>query len=108
LLLRLCSRHGWLQIEEAATGSAAVARWSLSRTMVCVTSLRNLTKHPGNREVAGEEGVQMETGIRCATRSDAGTPTTAFDLCELKSNIQTASSKVHCNMLRTMDGVVTP
>ena len=36
----------------------------------------------------------MESSFRCASRSDAGTPTTAFDLCKLAANIQTSSLNV--------------
>jgi len=51
-------------------------------------------ENPRESSAAFEEGVQMESKCRCASRSDAEAPTTAFDLCKLTANIQTGSSKV--------------
>ncbi len=42
---------------------------------------------------AFEEGVQMESKCRCASRPDAGDP--AFDLCKLGGNIRQALLNVH-------------
>ena len=46
----------------------------------------------------------MESSFRCASRSDAGTPTTAFDLLKLAANILNVSWKVYRNDAKNLVG----
>jgi hypothetical protein len=48
---------------------------------------------------AEEKGVQMESDSRCASRSDAGTVATAFDLCKHGRNLMFGFEKVKENSL---------
>ena len=87
------------QKSQTAGSSGITGNGSLGGSLKPATSHNCRASDSGVHPAEGlspvrEKGVQMKSKSGCASRSDAGNMSTAYDLCTLRANIRFRSEKV--------------